>query len=202
MAAHQVPPFPGFSRQEYWSGLPFPSPMHACVLSRVSRVQFYATLWTAAHQAPLSTGVSRQEYRSGLPFPSPVTPSIHSIHPGEPSPKVPLEYLLPFLRMLLIFSFVNPGTEEPGRLWSIGLQRVRHDRSNLASTHTRRCPVWFAPAHKMGHLQPPSCLVLLGTCRPCVGIDMGLLVTVQAALSKPRDRFQGRSQHLVSSSFH
>ena len=28
MAAHQAPPSPGFSRQEYWSGLPFPSPMH------------------------------------------------------------------------------------------------------------------------------------------------------------------------------
>ena len=26
MAAHQAPPFLGFSRQEYWSGLPFPSP--------------------------------------------------------------------------------------------------------------------------------------------------------------------------------
>ena len=26
-AAHQVPPSLGFSRQEYWSGLPFPSPM-------------------------------------------------------------------------------------------------------------------------------------------------------------------------------
>ena len=24
--AHQAPPFMGFSRQEYWSGLPFPSP--------------------------------------------------------------------------------------------------------------------------------------------------------------------------------
>ena len=28
MAAHQAPPSPGFSRQEHWSGLPFPSPMH------------------------------------------------------------------------------------------------------------------------------------------------------------------------------
>jgi len=28
MAAHQVPPSLGFSRQEYWSGFPFPSPMH------------------------------------------------------------------------------------------------------------------------------------------------------------------------------
>ena len=27
-SAHQAPPFLGFSRQEHWSGLPFPSPMH------------------------------------------------------------------------------------------------------------------------------------------------------------------------------
>ena len=28
MAAHQAPPSLGFSREEHWSGLPFPSPMH------------------------------------------------------------------------------------------------------------------------------------------------------------------------------
>ena len=28
MAAHQAPPSLGFSKQEHWSGLPFPSPMH------------------------------------------------------------------------------------------------------------------------------------------------------------------------------
>ena len=33
MATHQAPLSLGFSRQEYWSGLPFPSPMHACMLS-------------------------------------------------------------------------------------------------------------------------------------------------------------------------
>ena len=27
-AAHEGPPSLGFSRQEHWSGLPFPSPMH------------------------------------------------------------------------------------------------------------------------------------------------------------------------------
>ena len=27
-AAHQAPQALGFSRQEHWSGLPFPSPMH------------------------------------------------------------------------------------------------------------------------------------------------------------------------------
>ena len=28
MAAYQAPPSLGFSRQEHWNGLPFPSPMH------------------------------------------------------------------------------------------------------------------------------------------------------------------------------
>ena len=27
-ATHQAPPSLGFSRQEYWSGLPFPFPVH------------------------------------------------------------------------------------------------------------------------------------------------------------------------------
>ena len=72
-AAHQAPLSLEFSRQEYWSGLPFPSPMHACMLSRFSHVQLCVTLWTAAHQAPLSTKFSRQEYWSGLSFLSPNT---------------------------------------------------------------------------------------------------------------------------------
>ena len=50
---HQAPQSLGFPRQEYWSGLPFPSPMHACMLSHFSCVQLCATLWTAAHQASL-----------------------------------------------------------------------------------------------------------------------------------------------------
>ena len=36
-----------------------------------SRVQLFATPWTAAHQAPPSMGFSRQEYWSGVPLPSP-----------------------------------------------------------------------------------------------------------------------------------
>ena len=37
------------------------------MLSRFSRVQLFATLWTVAHQAPLFMGFSRQEYCSGCP---------------------------------------------------------------------------------------------------------------------------------------
>ena len=36
----------------------------------LSRVQFFATPWTAAYQAPPPVGFSRQEYWSGLPLPS------------------------------------------------------------------------------------------------------------------------------------
>ena len=73
MAAHQSPPSLGFSRQEHWSGLPFPSPMHESEVKvkSLSHVRLLATPWTAAYQAPLSLGFSRQEYWSGVPLPSP-----------------------------------------------------------------------------------------------------------------------------------
>ena len=46
----------------------WPSPY---VISRLSRVWLFATLWTIAHQGLLSVVFSRQEYWSGLPFPPP-----------------------------------------------------------------------------------------------------------------------------------
>ena len=46
---------------------PLPKGMHVCMLSHVSHVWLFVTLWTVAHQAPLSMGFSRQEYWSGLP---------------------------------------------------------------------------------------------------------------------------------------
>ena len=72
-AAHQAPPSLGFSRQEHWSGLPFPSPMHESEKWKWkwSRVRLLATLWIAAYQAPPSMGFSKQEYWSGVPLPSP-----------------------------------------------------------------------------------------------------------------------------------
>ena len=76
MAAHQAPPSLGFSRQEHWSGLPFPSPMHESEKWKVkvkslSHVRLPATPWTAAYQAPQSMESSRQEYWSGVLLPSP-----------------------------------------------------------------------------------------------------------------------------------
>ena len=61
MAAHQAPPSLGFSRQEHWSGLPFPSPMQESrkwkvKVKSLSRVRLYVTPCTAAYQAPPSMG--------------------------------------------------------------------------------------------------------------------------------------------------
>ena len=70
-AAHQAPPSLGFSRQEHWSGLPFPSPMHESEKRKWSHsvMSDFATPWTAAHQAPPPMGFSRRECWSGAPSP-------------------------------------------------------------------------------------------------------------------------------------
>ena len=76
----------GFSRQAYWSGLPFPPPVRKYEVSEVkllSRVRLFATPRTVAYQAPPSMGFSRQEYWSELPFPSPGDLSNPGIEPGS-----------------------------------------------------------------------------------------------------------------------
>ena len=72
MAAHQAPPSLGFSRQEHWSGLPFPSPMHESEVA-----QLCPTLSDPIDCSLLSMGFSRQEYWSGVPSPSPEQPRQH-----------------------------------------------------------------------------------------------------------------------------
>ena len=92
MAAHQAPPSLGFSRQEHWSGMPFPSPMHESEKWKWSHsIVSWSCLAAAAAAAkslqscptlcdPIdgsqpgfpSLGFSRQEHWSGMPFPSPM----------------------------------------------------------------------------------------------------------------------------------
>ena len=59
MAAHQAPLSLGFSRQEHWSGLPFPSPMQFSLVQSLSHVWLFATPWTTARQVSLSITNSR-----------------------------------------------------------------------------------------------------------------------------------------------
>ena len=70
-AAHQAPLSLGFSRQEHWSGLPFPFPMHE---SESEVAQSCPTLSNPMDCSPPGSsvhGISRQEYWSGVPLPSP-----------------------------------------------------------------------------------------------------------------------------------
>ena len=55
------------------------------LLSRFSRVQLCATLWTAALQAPLSMGFSRREDWSRLLCPPPGDLPGPGIEPGSPA---------------------------------------------------------------------------------------------------------------------
>jgi len=52
MAAHQAPPSLGFSRQEHWSRLPFPSPMHESEVA-----QSYLTLGNPMDCSPPGSSV-------------------------------------------------------------------------------------------------------------------------------------------------
>ena len=45
--------------------------MCACMLSHLTCIRLFVSLWTIACQAPLSMGFSKQEYWSGLPWPPP-----------------------------------------------------------------------------------------------------------------------------------
>ena len=107
-----------------------------CVkVKSLSRVQLLATPWTAAYQAPPPMGFSRQEYCSGVPLPSQLdgtsgkeTPcqcrrcetQVQSLSEEDPLGEEMVTYSI-------ILAWRIPWTEEPGRLRSIGSQRVGHD---------------------------------------------------------------------------
>ena len=70
MAAHQAPPSLEFSREEPWSGLPFPSPMRES-----EDAQSYPTVsdpMDCSYQTPPSMGFSRQEYWVAIVFSDPL----------------------------------------------------------------------------------------------------------------------------------
>ena len=54
-AAYQAPPSMGFSRQEYWSGVPLPSPNQCCLIVFKSKPQILILLITALLIPPFKT---------------------------------------------------------------------------------------------------------------------------------------------------
>ena len=80
----------------------------------LSRVRLFGTPWTVAYQAPPSMGFSRQEYWSGVPL---------------PSPKIFVDVCIDALKRAVAphsstLAWKIPWTKEPGRLQSMGSQRV------------------------------------------------------------------------------
>ena len=70
------------------------------MVSHVSHVPLFETLWTIDHQAPLSMGLSRQEYWNELPYPSPC---------DLPNPGIePVSYVSCVGRQVL-YQLVPPG---------------------------------------------------------------------------------------------
>ena len=147
--AHQAPPSLGFSREEHWSGLPFPSPMHESEKWKWkwSCVWLLATPWTAAYQAPPSMGFSRQEYWSGLPLPS-LQHRRHGFNPWIR--KMPWERKWQFTPIFL------PGKSHAQRSLvgysPQGRWRVRHDlaiNNNVYKISTPKLPkvatYWKSP---------------------------------------------------------
>ena len=89
-AAHQAPLSLGFSRQEHWSGLPFPSQCIE-VKSESEVAQSCLTLSDPMDCSPPgspSMGFSRQECWSGVPLPSPSTGGLSTKDYGAPLPSL------------------------------------------------------------------------------------------------------------------
>ena len=117
-AAYQAPPSMGFSRQEYWSGVPVPPPVisnpgpypsytlrrtHAHSLQ--SRLPL-CSVWTVAQQASVPMGFSRQEYWSRQPF-----------YPPGDLPNLGIEPLSPVATALAGRIFLPFTNREAHTLW-------------------------------------------------------------------------------------
>ena len=79
--AHQAPPSLGFSRQEHWRGVPFPSPMRESEVA-----QLCPTLYDPVNcSPPLSKEFYRQGCWSGFSFPTPGDLPHSGIKPMSPA---------------------------------------------------------------------------------------------------------------------
>ena len=128
MAAHQAPPSLGFSRQEYWSELPFPSPMHEGEKSKWSCSVMSNSLWPHGLQ------------HARPPCPSPI-PGVYSsscpqsrwCHPTISSSVVPFSSHLQY--------FLAAGSFKMSQLFTSGGESIGVSAS--ASVLPKDIQGWF-----------------------------------------------------------
>ena len=105
-AAHQAPASLGFSRQEHWSGLPFPSPMRESEKWKWSRsvgIHIFSHCWTSLPHPPhlIPSRLSQStwfEHPESQPFPQAIYCTYGNVYvsmlfsqfvPPSPSPACP-----------------------------------------------------------------------------------------------------------------
>ena len=114
MAAHQTPPSLGFSRQEHWSGLPFPSPMHESEKWK----------WSCSAVSDSSRTHGLQPTRLRRPWGSPgesagVGCHCYCVQKGSGLLWASPLTVSPTLRNLILLSFIlMPGNSFPAGTWT------------------------------------------------------------------------------------
>ena len=102
------------------------------MLSHVSCVRLFATLWTVARQAPLSLGFSRQEYWSGL----------HALLQGLPRPRDGTRIWCVSCLQADSLPLAPPGSSQtvpvrtPVVFWMFTTHRLKWDREVCYWRHT------------------------------------------------------------------
>ena len=130
--SHQAPPSLGFSRQEHWSGLPFPSPMHERK-SESEVTQSCSTLSDPMDCSPPGSSVheifqARVLEWGAIAFSTETSLLLLLSHFSH----VIANGRISFFKVAMAphsstLAWKIPWMEEPGRLQSMGSQRVRHD---------------------------------------------------------------------------
>ena len=141
MAAHQAPPSLGFSRQEPWSGLPFPSPTHE-VKSESEVTQSCPTLSDPIDRSLPGSSV-QGIFQARLLEWGAIAFSSYTLIMRKQKEKLRKQFHSPLQRKEYISLYIYkekamaphsstltwkiPWTEEPGMLQSMGSLRVGQD---------------------------------------------------------------------------
>ena len=140
-AAHQAPPSMGFSRQEYWSGVPLPSLMVRLTFFKqtvaINPVQKTETTPYKTHLLTLNPGGENGNplQFSCLEIPMDRGAGWATVHGVAKSPRLsdfPFTFHFHALEKEMaihsgVLAWSIPGTGRPGGLPSMGLHRVGHN---------------------------------------------------------------------------
>ena len=120
--AHQAPLYMGFSRQEYWSGLPCPFPENLKEMATQSSILAWRIPWTEEPGGLQSTGSQRIGHdwatsltslthsfpHSGIELASPTSPALQADSvPTEPPGKPMMEYYSPIKNQWIVTIWDN-----------------------------------------------------------------------------------------------